>query len=185
MTGYGQAETSSIGSRTDALRERLPDWARQWDSRWLIGGVVAAVILLCCCCGGGALKLGTLAGDSDDDARPTSERSSEPAPPDRTEQPSPTSDPSSSRSQPRLEEQPSVDDRPDRFTVPSTIGKNAAVAKDELQRAGFTKIRFASGDPGHRVVLLPQNWEVKSQSAPPGSTLEHDVVLVLTCTKLA
>lgn len=178
MTGYGETATSADNSRTGALRARLPGWARRWDSRWLIAGTVAAVFLLCCCCGGVLLLGRSLAGDSDGDdaARPTSERSSEPAIPDSTKGSASTSATTTA---------PSPEKAPKLVTVPAVVGKNAAVAEDELKRAGFTKIRFSSGDPDHRVVLLPQNWQVEKQSAVPGSNLEPDAVFVLTCRKLA
>ncbi len=174
MTGYGQTATSGNRSRIDVLRERrLPAWVRRWDPRWLIAAA-AVVLLFCCLCGGGLL-LGGIAGDDGDDARPGTERSVEPPPS--------ASDASSPRTRPT--EQPSSDEPPERVTVPAVAGKNAAVAEDELKRAGLTKIRFASGDREHQVVLLPQNWEVKSQSAPPGSTVDAAAVFVLTCTKIA
>ncbi|MGH3546101.1 MAG: hypothetical protein ACRDPW_09290 [Mycobacteriales bacterium] len=190
MTGYKQIAAPAIGSRTDAVRERLPSWARRIDPRLLIVGAVVVVFGLCCCCGGAFALTGWLGtdGETGGGSRPASERSVEPsepgspepgssAPSDNT--PSPNSDASS--------RQPSsaATATPKQVSVPAVVGKNAAVASDELERAGFTKVRFASEDPDHRVVILPQNWKVTKQSASPRSSADPDAVFVLTCTKLA
>src|SRR5512138_3927794 len=53
------------------------------------------------------------------------------------------------------------------ITVPNVVGKNAAVAGDDLKKLGFTNIDFGTVD-GRPVVVLPENWTVKTQSAQPG-----------------
>jgi hypothetical protein len=72
---------------------------------------------------------------------------------------------------------------PTLLTVPGVIGQNAAVALDELHKAGFTNIDLGTVD-GRRVVLLPQNWTVKAQSAKAGSRLAPDAKVVLGCARI-
>ncbi|GAA4243119.1 hypothetical protein GCM10022255_000840 [Dactylosporangium darangshiense] len=69
--------------------------------------------------------------------------------------------------------------------MPNVVGKNAAVAMDELQRLGFTKIQLGSQDPGDTVVILAANWTVAKQSTPAGTQAPTDALIVLTCTKKA
>jgi PASTA domain len=72
---------------------------------------------------------------------------------------------------------------PTLLTVPGVVGQNAAVAVDELRKAGFTNIDLGTVD-GRRVVLLPQNWTVKAQSAKAGSHLAPDAKIVLGCARI-
>jgi hypothetical protein len=72
---------------------------------------------------------------------------------------------------------------PVRLTMPSVVGQNAAVALDELHKLGFTNIDLGTVD-GRRVVVLPQNWTVKAQSAKAGSHLAPDAKLVLGCARI-
>lgn len=67
--------------------------------------------------------------------------------------------------------------------MPNLIGKNAAIADDELKRLGFTNIQYGSADPDDKVVLLLANWTVTKQSAKAGERLPSDALIVLTCTK--
>jgi hypothetical protein len=60
---------------------------------------------------------------------------------------------------------------------------NAAVAVDELRKVGFTNIDLGTVD-GRRVVVLPQNWTVKAQSAKAGSRLAPDTKIVLGCARI-
>jgi hypothetical protein len=39
-------------------------------------------------------------------------------------------------------------------------------------------------DDGHRMVLLPQNWTVTTQSAKPGQRLRPDAKIVLGCARI-
>ncbi|OJF09794.1 hypothetical protein BG844_35580 [Couchioplanes caeruleus subsp. caeruleus] len=68
--------------------------------------------------------------------------------------------------------------------MPKLVGKNAAVADDQLTRLGFTNIDFGSEDPFDTVVIKLANWTVTKQSAKAGSKMMSDELLVLTCTKL-
>lgn len=71
---------------------------------------------------------------------------------------------------------------PTMATVPNLVGKNAAVATDELERLGFVNIDYGSVDIGE-TVLLPVNWTVAEQSHAPGVTIPTDTLIVLGCTK--
>ncbi len=68
------------------------------------------------------------------------------------------------------------------ITVPNVVGKNAAVAVDELKKLGFTNIGLGTVD-GRPAVVLPENWTVKVQSAQPGDHLQANVKIVLGCTR--
>jgi len=67
-------------------------------------------------------------------------------------------------------------------TVPDVVGHNAAVAVDELKRAGFSNVDLGTVD-GHKFVALPQNWTVKTQSAKAGDRLPRDAKIVLGCAR--
>ena len=70
-------------------------------------------------------------------------------------------------------------------TMPNLVGKNAAVAQDELKRLGLTKVQLGSQDQGDSVVILAANWTVTKQSHPAGGQITADTLIVLTCTKKA
>jgi hypothetical protein len=67
-------------------------------------------------------------------------------------------------------------------TVPNVVGLNAAVAVDTLKKQGFGNIDLGTVD-GRPFVLLPQNWTVKTQSAPAGSSVRTDTKIVLGCAR--
>ena len=68
-------------------------------------------------------------------------------------------------------------------TMPDVVGENADVAADQLHRQGFTNVDLGTVD-GHRIVVLPQNWTVKTQSAKAGSRLAADAKIVLGCARI-
>jgi hypothetical protein len=68
------------------------------------------------------------------------------------------------------------------ITVPNVVGKNAAVAADELKKLGFTNVGFGTVD-GRPAVVLPENWTVKTQSAQPGDRLQANAKIVLGCAR--
>ena len=72
---------------------------------------------------------------------------------------------------------------PARLTMPDVVGQNADVAQDSLRKLGFKNIDLGTVD-GHHVVILPQNWTVKAQSARPGSRLAPDAKIVLGCARI-
>jgi predicted small lipoprotein YifL len=72
---------------------------------------------------------------------------------------------------------------PARITMPDVVGQNADVARDALHKLGLTNIDLGTVD-GHRVVVLPQNWTVKAQSAEPGTRLDPDAKIVLGCARI-
>ena len=69
--------------------------------------------------------------------------------------------------------------------MPTVLDKNAAVAKDELERLGFTNIQFGSVDENNDTigVVNPTNWTVVEQSHEPGEMVFSDAVIVLGCVK--
>jgi hypothetical protein len=69
------------------------------------------------------------------------------------------------------------------LTMPDVVGQNADVAQDSLKKLGFNNIDLGTVD-GHHVVVLPQNWTVKAQSARSGSRLAPDAKIVLGCARI-
>lgn len=72
---------------------------------------------------------------------------------------------------------------PAQLKMPDVVGENADVARDSLQKLGFTNIDLGTVD-GHHVVVLPQNWTVKAQSAKAGSLLAANDKIVLGCARI-
>lgn len=72
---------------------------------------------------------------------------------------------------------------PKTVTMPKMVGKNAAVADDQLRKLGFSNIQYGSQDQDDTVVLLLSNWTVTKQSEKAGAKVETDTLIVLTCTK--
>lgn len=66
---------------------------------------------------------------------------------------------------------------------PNVIGQNADVAQDSLHKLGFTNVDLGTVD-GHHVVILPQNWTVRAQSARAGARLAPDAKIVLGCARI-
>jgi hypothetical protein len=60
--------------------------------------------------------------------------------------------------------------------MPNVVGKNAAVAQDELKKLGFNNIEFGSSDPDDKLVLYPPNWRVVRQSTPAGQRVSTDTL---------
>jgi hypothetical protein len=71
---------------------------------------------------------------------------------------------------------------PATIAMPDVVGINAAVAVDTLTKLGFTNVELGTVD-GRPIVVLPQNWTVKEQSAKPGDTLAPDAKIVLGCAR--
>ena len=67
--------------------------------------------------------------------------------------------------------------------VPDLVGKNAAIAYDELTALGFTNITLGSVDKEDTVVLMMSNWSVVEVEPAPGTMLATDSTIVLMCTK--
>lgn len=96
-----------------------------------------------------------------------------------TSQPADTPTPASASASPSASPQPKV------ATVPNLVGQNAAVAKDQLSKLGFKDVELGSKDADNRIVILPENWTVTTQSTAAGSQVLTDVLIVLGCTKHA
>jgi uncharacterized protein YceK len=77
---------------------------------------------------------------------------------------------------------PATPTTPATLVMPDEVNKNAAVAVDELHKLGFTNVDLGTVD-GHEVVVLPQNWTVKTQSSAPGTRLRSDTKIVLGCAR--
>jgi beta-lactam-binding protein with PASTA domain len=71
---------------------------------------------------------------------------------------------------------------PTLITMPNLVGQNADVAVDKLKKLGLTNVDLGTVD-GHRVIILPQNWTVRTQSAKPGEQLAPDAKIVLGCAR--
>jgi hypothetical protein len=69
------------------------------------------------------------------------------------------------------------------LTMPDVLGQNADVALDSLHKLGFRNVDLGTVD-GHHVVVLPQNWTVRAQSAKKGSRLAPDAKIVLGCARI-
>jgi predicted small lipoprotein YifL len=78
---------------------------------------------------------------------------------------------------------PPTTSAPTRITMPDVVGQNADVARDGLHKLGLKNIDLGTVD-GHKVVVLPQNWTVKAQSAKPGTRLDPDAKIVLGCARI-
>lgn len=78
---------------------------------------------------------------------------------------------------------PTTSPAPRMITMPDVVGQNADVALDKLKKLGFTNVDLGTVD-GHEVVILPQNWVVRTQTAPPGSRLAADDKIVLGCARI-
>lgn len=85
-------------------------------------------------------------------------------------------------------EQTSAGDKAEgaKVELPDVVGKNAAIARDVLEQAGFTNIDYSSADPsGAGVVLLPANWRVTKQEPAAGKKVDPTSRIVLTVVKAA
>ncbi|ACY96991.1 PASTA domain containing protein [Thermomonospora curvata DSM 43183] len=79
---------------------------------------------------------------------------------------------------------PAAGDEDDRVELPDVVGKNGAIARDILERAGFKNIDYSSADPnGASVVLLPVNWRVVKQEPAAGKKVDPTALVVLTVVK--
>jgi hypothetical protein len=72
---------------------------------------------------------------------------------------------------------------PAMVAMPKLVGLNAAVARDQLDKLGFTNIQLGSQDAEDTVVILASNWTVTKQSTAAGAQVSTDTLIVLTCTK--
>ncbi|MBA9005870.1 PASTA domain-containing protein [Thermomonospora cellulosilytica] len=74
---------------------------------------------------------------------------------------------------------------PATVAVPNVVGKNGAIARDTLERAGFSNIEYASADPDDTVVLLPVNWRVTKQEPAASKKVDPKDLVVLTLVKIS
>ncbi|MEV8510688.1 PASTA domain-containing protein [Dactylosporangium sp. NPDC051484] len=149
--------------------------ARRWPPKAVIiaASVAAALLLLCC----GAAAVNAVIGDNKKNAAPgvsAAAATTTAATAPTSKVPSPAASLSASASPSAIA-----------VTMPNLVGKNAAVAQDELKRLGLTKVQLGSQDPGDSMVILAANWTVTKQSQPAESQVTTDTLIVLTCTKKA
>jgi hypothetical protein len=69
--------------------------------------------------------------------------------------------------------------------MPKLVGKNGAIAEDELTRLGITNVQWASADPTASVVLLAANWKVTQTDPKAGVKVQPGQLVVLTGVKIA
>lgn len=67
--------------------------------------------------------------------------------------------------------------------LPDVVGKNTAIAYDELTALGFTNIQLGSADEEDTVVIVMANWTVVDQEPAAGEMLSTEATIVLTNTK--
>jgi len=67
--------------------------------------------------------------------------------------------------------------------MPDVVGKNAAVALDDLKRLGITNVTLGSVDSAATVVVMPENWVVAEQSVVAGVPVADGGLVVLGCRK--
>lgn len=67
--------------------------------------------------------------------------------------------------------------------IPDVVGKNGAIASDELKKAGFTNVTHGSATPGVDLVMMLSNWTVTSIEPGAGTVIPTDSAIVLTMTK--
>lgn len=67
--------------------------------------------------------------------------------------------------------------------VPGPVGKNAAVAQDDLRRLGFPADRIKFSPVGHAFVATPTHWKVTEQSEKPRAQVSLQELIVLKVVK--
>lgn len=138
---------------------------KQRKTLTIIGIAVAAVLILCI---GGVIA--SQAGKKDDGgATPAAA--------------SPSATATKSEPGKPADEETTEEPKPEKIKMPDVVDKNAAVAKDELERLGFTNIELGSADPNDTLVIIAANWTVVEQSHEPGEKVPTDALIVLTCSK--
>ncbi|GIG93161.1 PASTA domain-containing protein [Plantactinospora endophytica] len=135
-----------------------------------------AVVLVCGVCGIVAMVTG---GEPSTSTSATSEAKASSAPVVTPVPTTPAAAPTTEAPPPA----PTTPAGPIKVKVPNLVGKNAAVAEDELRALGFTRIDFGSEDEEDTFVILRANWTVTKQSAKAGTSVPVDTLIVLTCTK--
>lgn len=142
----------------------------------IAAAVAGGSIIMCGLCAVGSALVADR--DSDGAAKPPA-ASSPVAPTPATATPSPAA--TSSTSRPAASPSPTGTPAP----MPSLIGRNAAVALDDLKRLGITNVQLGSATAGDTMVLLATNWTVIEQSIPVGTVVQPGQLVVLTCKKNA
>ncbi|GAB3976917.1 hypothetical protein GCM10029978_065140 [Actinoallomurus acanthiterrae] len=69
-------------------------------------------------------------------------------------------------------------------TMPDLVGKNGAVAKDDLERLGFADNRIKLSPENRAFVAMPSHWTVAAQSERPGTRVSLQELIVLSVDKM-
>jgi hypothetical protein len=69
-------------------------------------------------------------------------------------------------------------------TMPNLVGKNGAVAKDDLERLGFADDRIKLSPENRVFVAMPSHWTVAAQSEKPGTRVSLQELIVLSVDKM-
>jgi hypothetical protein len=137
----------------------------------IVGAAIGGTALVLCLCGIGS-AIGLNARDGANEKRApaaTPATPSESLPQsDRPASPSPTAAPVAPA--PKIE-------------VPNVVGKRLTDAQAQLKALGFTKVTAADATGQGRVVFNPDNWLVRSQLPPTGSTVPVNARLTLNVSK--
>ncbi|WP_146752933.1 PASTA domain-containing protein [Micromonospora saelicesensis] len=157
----------------------MPAMPKKATNPFIVGLAAGAVALIVGCCGG--VAIGRSMGESDPEPAAIA---SIPAGIPRTD--TAPSAPTTATTTPAITSTPTTSPTstvPATITMPNVVGKNAAVAADQLRKLGFTEVQYGSQDENDTVVLLASNWTVTKQSAKAASKVPSDTLIVLTCTK--
>jgi beta-lactam-binding protein with PASTA domain len=69
------------------------------------------------------------------------------------------------------------------ITLPDVTGKNAEIARTELEDLGLTKVELASANPKYSNVLLAKNWSVVGMEPAAGTVVKSDHPVILKVYK--
>jgi beta-lactam-binding protein with PASTA domain len=69
------------------------------------------------------------------------------------------------------------------ITLPEVAGKNAEIARSELEQLGLTNVELASANPKYSVVVLARNWTCVSIEPPAGTVVQAKDPVIVKVTK--
>jgi beta-lactam-binding protein with PASTA domain len=69
------------------------------------------------------------------------------------------------------------------ITLPEVAGKNAEIARSELEQLGLTNVELASTNPKYSVVVLARNWTCVSIEPPAGTVVQAKDPVIVKVTK--
>ncbi|MHA3701212.1 PASTA domain-containing protein [Jatrophihabitans sp. YIM 134969] len=136
--------------------------------RLVVPSVLAVFVLSAC--GGSSTVVRTVTATAPTSANSVASAasSSTSAPPPRTSSTPPP--PAATTTDPV----PSVPESATRFTMPNEVGKGLQTAQDDIQSVSGNPVYFTTSTDATgagRFQVLDRDWQVCSQSVPPGSTV--------------